>query len=150
MKLYKALKLKKKLVGEITDLKQQIKDKNSYLVGSKNGQKFSVDEAYVQLLEKIEELVNLKFVINEANKEIQQSIFTLSEFKALLAFWKEVSVTEGTNTTNAYSEKTQEFCVQVDEAKRNVMVADFQKKIDALQETLDVHNFNTEIAWGDE
>ena len=31
MKLYKALKLKKNLIGEISKLKQQIKEKNSYL-----------------------------------------------------------------------------------------------------------------------
>jgi len=56
MKLYKALKLRKNLIGEITKLKQQIKEKNSYLEGSKNGEKFSVEEAYKTLLEKIQEL----------------------------------------------------------------------------------------------
>ncbi|MDA3781460.1 MAG: hypothetical protein PF487_14720 [Bacteroidales bacterium] len=38
MKLYKALKLRKNLIGEITGLKQQIEEKNSYLEGSKNGE----------------------------------------------------------------------------------------------------------------
>ena len=49
MKLYKALKLKKKLIGEITKLKQMIKDKNSYMTGSLNGEKFDVPALYAEL-----------------------------------------------------------------------------------------------------
>lgn len=148
MKLYKALKLRKHLVGEITKLKQQIKDKNSYLEGSKNGEKFKVDEAYELLLKKIEELTGLKFVINEANREIQAKIYLLGEYKALIAFWNEVSVVEGTQVIG-YSDKVQNYVVQIDEATRNNIVADFQKRVDAIQEELDEYNFITEIPWGD-
>lgn len=147
MKLYKALKLRKSLIGEITKLKQQIKDKNSYLEGSKNGEKFDVQKAYDELLGKIDELTGLKFVINEANKEIQAKIYTLAEYKALIAFWNEVSVDEGTKVASIYSEKVQSFVVQVDEAKRNEIVKNFQKRVDALQEELDEYNFTTEIPW---
>jgi hypothetical protein len=148
MKLYKALKLKKSLVGEITKLKQQIKDKNSYLDGSKNGEKFKVDEAYELLLKKIEELTGLKFVINEANHEIQAKIYLLGEYKALISFWNEVSVTEGSQVIG-YSDKIQNYVVQIDEATRNKIVSDFQKRVDAIQEELDEYNFITEIPWGD-
>lgn len=147
MKLYKALKLRKSLIGEITKLKQQIKEKNSYLEGSKNGEKFDVQKAYDELLGKIDELTGLKFVINEANKEIQAKIYTLAEYKALIAFWNEVSVDEGTKVASIYSEKVQSFVVQVDEAKRNEIVKNFQKRVDALQEELDEYNFTTEIPW---
>jgi 2-oxo-4-hydroxy-4-carboxy--5-ureidoimidazoline (OHCU) decarboxylase len=147
MKLHKALKLRKSLVGEITALKEQIKEKNSYLEGSKNGEKFDVAKAYDELLAKIDELTGLKFVINEANKEIQAQIYTLSEYKALIAFWKEVSVAEGTKVVSAYSEKVQSFVVQVDEAKRNEIVKTFQKRVDAIQEEIDTFNYTTEIPW---
>ena len=147
MKLYKALKLRKSLVGEITKLKQQIKDKNSYLEGSKNGEKFNVEEAYKILLSKIEELSGLKFVINEANREIQAKIYLLGEYKALISFWNEVNVTEGSQVIG-YSDKVQNYVVQFDEAKRNQIVEDFQKKVDAIQEELDGYNFVTEIPWG--
>jgi hypothetical protein len=90
----------------------------------------------------------LKFVINEANREIQAKIFVLSEYKALIAFWNEVSVVEGTQVAG-YSDKIQNYVVQVDEAKRNELVKEFQKRVDALQEELDSYNFNTEIPWGD-
>lgn len=147
MKLYKALKLRKNLVGEITKLKQQIKEKNSYLEGSKNGEKFDVLKAYDELLMKIDDLSGLKYAINEANKEIQAKIYTLAEYKALIAFWNEVSVDEGTKVASIYSEKVQNFVVQVDEARRNEIVKNFQKRVDALQEELDEYNFTTDIPW---
>jgi len=146
MKLYKALKLRKSLVGEITKLKQQIKEKNSYLEGSKNGEKFDVQKTYDELLNKIDELTGLKFAINEANKEIQAKIYTLAEYKALIAFWNEVSVVEGTQVIG-YSDKVQSYVCQFDEAKRNEIVKNFQKRVDALQEELDEFNYTTDIPW---
>jgi hypothetical protein len=148
MRLYKALKLRKNLIGEIADLKRQIKDKNSYLEGSKNGEKFNVNEKYNKLLELIDELTALKFIINEANREIQSRIYALGEYKALVAFWKEVPVTEGTQIIG-YSDKAQNYVVQIDEEERNNIISIFQKRIDAIQEELDEYNFNTEIPWGD-
>jgi hypothetical protein len=147
MRLYKALKLKKNLVGEITKLKQQIKDKNSYLEGSKNGQNFSVENLYADLLKKIGTLTSLKYIINEANGEIQSKIFLIGEYKALISFWKEVSVTEGTEVSG-YSNVIKNYVVQFDEAKRNNIIADFQLKVDALQDEIDEFNFNTDIPWG--
>lgn len=148
MKLYKALKLRKNLIGEITKLKNQIKEKNSYLEGSKNGEKFDVQKNYELLLSKIDELTGLKFVINEANREIQAKIYVLGEYKALIAFWNEVSVVEGTQVIG-YSDKIQNYMVQFDEEKRNTLVKEFQKRVDAIQEELDEFNFTTEIPWGD-
>jgi len=148
MKLYKALKLRKNLVGEIAKLKQQIKEKNSYLEGSKNGEKFNLGEVYNELLNKIEELTALKFVINEANHEIQAKIYLLAEYKALIAFWNEVSVVEG-NQVVTYQDKVQNYIVHFDEIKRNNLVVDFQKKVDALQDEIDEYNFTIEIPWGD-
>ena len=150
MKLYKALKLRKGLIGEINKLKEQIKEKNSYLVGSKNGEKFNIETLYTQLLEKIDELTGLKFVINEANKEIQAKIYVLGEYKALIAFWKEVGVAEGTQAISTYSDKTAEYAVQFDEAKRDSIVNDFQKRVDAIQEEVDEYNYTTDVPWGNE
>jgi len=147
MKLYKALKLRKNLIGDITKLKIQIKEKNSYLAGSLNGEKFSAEEVYKDLLDAIEELTAIKFVINEANREIQAKIYLLGEYKALIAFWNEVSVAEGSQVIG-YSDKIQTYMVHYDESKRNEMVNAFQKKVDAIQDELDEFNFNTEIPWG--
>jgi hypothetical protein len=147
MKLHKALKLRKKLTGEIARLKEQIQSKNSYLVGSLNATKFDVNEIYVNLLNKIDELVSLKYVINEANHEIQAKIYILSEYKALIAFWNETSVQEGIQTIGYSEAITREYKVQIDEETRNKIVEQFQIKVDALQEEIDTFNYTTDIPW---
>ena len=71
----------------------------------------------------------------------------LSEYKALIAFWNEVSVVEGAQI-HGYSETTvRNYKVQVDENKRNEIIKEFQMRVDALQEDIDVYNYTTEIAW---
>lgn len=148
MKLSKALKLRKNLVGEIAKLKERIKNNNSYLEGSKNGEKFNVKINYGLLLSKIDKLTGLKFVINEANREIQAQIYVLSEYKALIVFLNEMNVAEGTQIAG-YNDNVQKFVVQIDEIERNSLVENFQKRVDAIQEELDIFNFTTEIPWGD-
>jgi hypothetical protein len=147
MRLHKALKLRKKLVGEITHLKQQIQSKNSYLVGSLNAQKYNVPKLYDELLEKIDQLTGLKFAINEANREIQAQIYTLAEYKALIAFWNGVPTSEGTQVHGYSDAKTLEYNAQVDEETRNKYVKAFQARVDAIQEEIDVYNYTTEIPW---
>lgn len=146
MKLHKALKLRKSLVGDITKLKQIIKDKNSYLIGNNTKVKIDVNEIYKELLDKVNQLVGLKYAINEANYEIQSKIYLLSEQKALISFWNEVSVVEGAQATG-YSEQVKEYDVQIDELERNKIIKELQAKVDALQEEIDTYNYTTDIPW---
>lgn len=148
MKLYKALKQRKKLVGEVAKLKQQIQSKNSYTEGALDPEKYSVEKIYAELQKKVNELVGLKYVINEANRPIQERIYRLSELKALLVFWNGVSVQEGEHMVGYSEAKTIKYVAQIDEIKRNQMVEEFQKKIDATQEEIDTYNYTTDIPWG--
>jgi hypothetical protein len=150
MKLHKALKLRKKLVGDIGRLKTQIQTKNSYSDGSLDANKYNVEKLYAELKSKINDLIGLKYAINEANREIQASIYTISEYKALIAFWNEVPVKEGKQMVGYSDITTIEYHVQIDEAARNQMVAEFQTKVDALQEEIDTFNYTTDIPWGEE
>jgi hypothetical protein len=147
MKLYKALKLRKKLVGEIAKLKSDIQAKNSYLQGSLKAEKYNVPKLYDELLAKIDQLTGLKFAINEANREIQGQIYTLAEYKGLIAFWNSVPTVEGTQVHGYSDAKTLEYCVQVDEETRNKYVKAFQTRVDAIQEEIDAFNFTTDIPW---
>lgn len=147
MKLHKALKLKNRLAGEIAALKEQISNKNSYLTGSLNVYKYNVEALYVELLSKTQELINLKIVINEANNEIQSKIYLLSEYKSLISFWNDVSVVEGDNIDRFSRSTVMNYSVQVDEERRNKIVAEFQVKVDALQEEIDTYNYTTEVQW---
>jgi len=148
MKLSKALKERKNLIGEITKLKHQIREKNSYLEGSKNGLNFNAEKAYEELLLKVAELCGLKVVINEANREIQARIYLLAEYKALIAFWNEVSVVEGTQVAG-YSDKVLSYDVNFNESTKEEKIKEYQRKVDAIQEELDEYNFTTTIPWGD-
>ena len=150
MKLHKALKLRKKYVGDIARIKTQIQTKNSYSEGSLDAEKYNVAKLYEQLKSKINDLIGLKYAINEANREIQASIYTISEYKALIAFWNEVPVKEGKQMVGYSDITTMEYHAQIDEAARNQMVAEFQTKVDALQEEIDTFNYTTDIPWGEE
>ena len=147
MKLHKALKLRKSLVGEIAKLKKQIQDKNSYLEGDVNAEMFKVVKANDLLMEKINELIGLKFAINEANQEIQSKIYLLSEFKALIAFWNSVPINHGSKLVGYSGDNVKTYKVHITEGDRDSRVAEFQLKVDALQEELDVYNYTTDIPW---
>lgn len=149
MKLAKALKEKKRLASEIAKLKSLINKKNSYLLGSDVTKKFDVRQLYGELQGKIEELVNLKIVINEANKEIQSSIFLLSEYKAMIDFLNNLNVVEGKHQIG-YSEQIREYDVQIDEIKRDELVKEFQDKADSIQDIIDTYNHTIEISWNED
>jgi hypothetical protein len=147
MKLYKALKLKKSLTGEIANLKRQIREKNSFMIGSKNAENCDVNKLFEELQKKIDNLVGLKFAINEANRDIQSKIYVLGEYKALISFLNEIDVTEGTKTIGFSEVTTREYKVHIDENKRDQFVADYQKRVDAIQEEIDINNYTIDIPW---
>lgn len=149
MKLSKALKEKKRLAAEIARIKSLILSKNSYIEGANVPQKFSVEELFAELQKKVQELVNLKIVINEANKEIQSSIFLLGEYKALVSFFNSLNVSEGPQESYR-TEQMVNYCVQFDEVKKNELVKEFQEKADHLQDQIDTYNYTTEVAWGED
>jgi len=145
MKLYKALKLKKKLVGEIAKFKEQIEKNNSYLVGSINSEKYDTHSNYELLQLKINELINLKLAINTANQKIQLKIYELSELKALISFWNDVSCIEG-SVSSDYSTSIKEYKVHYDDTKRNHLIEQYQDKVDKIQEEIDTYNYTTDIS----
>lgn len=149
MKLAKALKEKKRLAADIAHLKNLIMKKNSRLLHSNSSSKFNIGELYHELQQKIQQLVNLKIIINEANKEIQPSIYLLGEYKALVSFFGCIEIKDGL-VSEGYSEVIKEYTAQIDELKRDEIVKEYQSKADRLQDQIDTYNYTTEITWGDD
>jgi len=147
MKLSKALKEKKRLASEISRLKHFIEMKNSYIEGSEIPQKFDVEELYSKLQSKIQELVNLKIVINEANREIQSSIYLLGEYKAMIEFLKMLPAKEGPHRMYG-NDQPVNYYAQIDELKIEKMIEEYQNKADSLQDQIDTYNYTTEVDWG--
>lgn len=147
MKLSKALKEKKRLAAEIAHLKNLINSKNSYIEGSTI--KFDNWKMYEDLNKKIQELVNLKIVINEANRDIQPIIYKLGEYKAMISFLSFLNVQEGI-VPDTYNGGEITYKVQIDEIDKENFLKEFQEKADALQDEIDTYNYTTEVMWGDE
>jgi len=149
MKLSQALKEKKRLAAEVQHLKNRISSKNSYIKASNVKEKFNVNEMYAELQQKVQDLVNLKIVINEANREIQSTIYLLGEYKAMISFWNGVNVNEGM-VERGYQDTLTEYECQIDELKKIELVQGYQKKADSLQDQIDTYNYTTEVAWNEE
>lgn len=149
MKLYKALKLRKRLIGDITNLKKLIGEKNSYLEGAINDERSDVNGMYTILLQKINKLAALKYVINEANREIQAQIYILSEYKALIKFMSDLDVSEGVIKMSRYGDSTALHKAHINEDVRDSIVKAYQIKVDAIQDEIDEFNYSTDIPWED-
>lgn len=147
MKLSKALKEKKRLAAEIAHLKNLIISKNSYLEGSNVPKKFDVRGLYEELNNKIQELVNLKIVINEANREIQSMIYLLGEYKAMISFLGVLDVKEGL-IPESFRQPEATYGVQIDELEKEKMLKEYKNKADVLQDEIDTYNYTTEVMWG--
>jgi len=143
MKLYKALKLKKTLAGEIITLQRQIQNKNSYLEGNNTPEKFNVHALMEKLGEKVADLIALKVAINRTNAGIQEDIFLLSEQKSYLQFLKNLSVREGVEP--GYGDSVKTYHAQYDELARDAEVIKTQKAIDEIQDRIDVYNHSMSI-----
>ena len=143
MKLYKALKLKNKITGEISKIKQKIQSHNSYPDGSKHY--FQINDLLAELKKKIMDLGNLKMQIYRANLPIQNLIFELSEQKSMITFLSGLDVKEGEQAIGYSSEKTRNYTATITEKERDEMIVAHQKEIDEIQESLDTFNHTTEI-----
>lgn len=146
MKLYKALKLKKKIVGEVAKLHSQILSRNSYLVGSLNAEKYNIRELETELTEKVAYLVSLKCAINDGNKGIQDKIYWLSEYKSIIQLWSGLNVIEGMQLMGYSDKDAREYKVQIDEKERDNKVKNIQDTIDSIQEEIDVYNHTIELS----
>ncbi len=141
MKLYKALKLKKSLVGEITKLKSKINSCNCYNIA--NSMKYDSRELYGLMMKKINNLLDLKLAINEANNSIQKDIYRLSELKSLINFLQALNVTEG-ESGSCYGDKIVIYKSTIDEKERDGMIDKLQEEIDMIQEKMDTFNYLVE------
>lgn len=152
MKLSRALKEKKRLAAEISHLQNVISGKNSFVKDSNVATKFNVPQLFADLEKKIQELVNLKIVINEANNPIQPSIYLLGEYKSMIAYLSHVNTAEGFVQGRGFarSEAPMEFDVQFDEIKINAIKKNYQDKADSTQDHIDNYNYTTEVSWKDE
>lgn len=145
MTVKQALKLKNKLVKEITEELQKAQSYNSVEVGSKRP--YSSSESLEKVSELTNQLVELKTKIHLANSPVYGKIFRMSELKSLVSKIKMLNCTEG-SATDYYSRRVENPPIMTSEVsivERDTMVKIMEDEIESIQEELDTHNALTQI-----
>jgi hypothetical protein len=144
MNVAQALKRKARLLKEINDKWNIIRNHNSIISG--NRRKYDIKPELDAVEKLIGELVELKTRIHLANGPVYSKIFLLSELKTQLRNFEGINTTEGTLDTGRYGTPSTTFYeVEIDEIHKNGLVKELSNKIDELQDELDYHNATTQI-----
>lgn len=142
MTVKQALKQKNKLVADIKECWTIIHSQNSIEAG--NPRRYSVSSQLAIVETSILELVELKKKIHTANQPVFDKIFQMAELKGMVKELKKLSVEEG-KVSERYSSVQSVKEVEVNIAERDTLVKELEKKIEVLQDELDIHNATTEI-----
>ena len=144
MNVAQALKRKARLLKEINDKWNIIRNHNSIISGNRRKYDIKSELGSVEIL--IQELVELKTKIHLANAPVYDKIFLLSELKTQLRNLEGMNTAEGTVDTGRYGTPSTTFYeVEIDEIYKNGLINQLTTKIDKLQDELDYHNATTGI-----
>ena len=146
MNIKKALKLKNKLVLQVSENYQKVSAYNSVEEGSKKP--YNTREALEAYNSSVNELIELKTKIHRANGPVYDKIFRLSELKSMAARLKSINCQEGKVTQRSRWDAESQPTVMVAEigiVERDEMVKHIETQIEEIQDILDTHNAVTEI-----
>jgi predicted nucleic acid-binding Zn-ribbon protein len=142
MNLAQALKAKKKLLKEISELQSKIQSNNSRLVDAPVY--YQPRELMENLNKKTQELTNIKVAIQTANIPILSKMYEMAELKSHVQFLRRINTSEG-KKLERFQEQVFEYAAEfkVDELDR--MVKEAEEKIEAIQEEIDQYNHSTQL-----
>lgn len=143
MNIKQALKQKNKLVALIKEQYQIAKEYNSIEDG--NPRRFSVTDALAEAEKLTKELVELKTRIHTANAPVYGKIFEMSELKSLVKELKSIPTAEGKVATRYGSSVPEIKSVEIDAKTMANNIKAIEKRIETLQDELDIHNATTTI-----
>jgi hypothetical protein len=142
MNINQALKLKKKIIGQITRNNSLACEINSIQEG--NPRKYSVRDLLEQNRKLISELVDLKVKIHTANLPVYHKIFRLSELKSQASTLNLLPVDEGKKVSR-FKDTGEIFCVEIDIVEKDQKTKEIEDEIEKIQDELDFHNSTTTI-----
>jgi hypothetical protein len=145
MNIKQALKRKNILVDQIKQEYSRLNQYNS--VESSNHRPYAPADSLKKYLELTDELVELKTSINKANLPIYDKIFRLSEYKSIVKYLRALDCTEGKTSSNKWGGDTEPKIMSavIGIVARDTMIADYEEKINTIQDELDYFNQITEI-----
>ncbi|MFV0415446.1 MAG: hypothetical protein ACK5NG_03680 [Chthoniobacterales bacterium] len=141
MKLSKALKLKNHLAGEVTELKDRLAHQNSRAATVPFD--YDASEVFSALRKKVNNLVSVKSAIAVANVAQYPRIFRLAELKGLVSVLRDLNVRHGIfQEGGGYGQSAceVEYVAQLKKADVDRLVAELEKEISELQDSLDEFN----------
>ncbi len=142
MNIKQALKEKNKLVTQINDLYKIAKEYNSIEID--NTRRFDIEETLQEADFLTKQLIEIKAKIHKANNPVYDKIFEISELKSRIKELKLIPTIEG-KFVGRYGTVPENRQVQIDAKSMSKMIKEIEKRIDIIQEELDVHNAITQI-----
>lgn len=144
--LAKALKVKNRLVGKITAVKQAIVNYNSV---EQTAEKFDTAQALELYKQLTAHLINLKDTISRANSSIQKLIYELAEVKGSAVFYATIPTRHGT-FTQPYTDEKAVYVAKLRKPDMDTQITVLQARIDEIQDMLDEFNGKTTVTLEEE
>ena len=142
MKLYKALRVKNLLVGELKELTHKIQRNNVKLVINKFD--YDINALLNERMNVTDKLIKLKLKINAATIPMYPIIYNLGELKSELSMLKSISTETGT-----IQERFSDTIVEKERVLSPIDIEKMTKKIELLitehQDKLEEYNYNKDI-----
>ena len=144
--LAKALSVKNRLAGRLSQTRTNIETYNSVLAGQRDGDGQStvdVRAEYERLLMLLEGLVAVKAAIQRANVAVYEDVLRLGEKKALLQMLGELNTKHGTEP--GYNGVEYRYSATILKPEVLEMVRRLEAEIDKLQDRLNQYNAPTTV-----
>ncbi len=142
MKIYQALKTKKKLISSIVQITDLINSNNS--IQTENEFEFSLPDLLDKRKKKVSELVELKLRLAKTALETQPNIFILSELKLELQMLRNIDTKQGIGT-DEYTDNVITKKVQLSKVEIIKMIENVIENIDNTQSKIDEFNYSQEL-----
>jgi hypothetical protein len=142
MNITKALKTKKKLIKQTSDVFQKFKEFNSYPTGK--DPEYNPEVLFNNYMENVNQIVALKTAIHKANVDIYEKIFRLSELKSVISNLKSLHIQNG-RIIDRYSGLTHDYTSFLTLVARDKAIEQLENEIEKIQDELEAHNATTQI-----
>ncbi len=144
MNISQGLKKKNKLAKEAQDAFNKVNQYNSVRTGSTRP--YVIGELFEKYSKKTAELVALKTQIHVASEPVRAKIFELSELKSMASQVTRLNVNQGIITDGYRMNSTEvEYEVILDVIWKDNQIKEYETKIEAIQDELDLFNHATQL-----
>jgi hypothetical protein len=148
--LAKALKVKNRLVGELSSLQAVARQHNSLPNESREQKSVQLPKVWEDIQNTSNRIVELKSKIAIATSPITPYLVDLAETKGTISFLESLPIKEGKEDTQIgygvnSSLKTVVWNSFIDESSKNSLVKENKKRLDFLQDKIDEFNAITKI-----